>query len=60
MFKSFLKSNSGATAIEYGLIVTLIAVVVVSLINFAHNTWVTHRARNEPAATEPHVPAPPK
>jgi pilus assembly protein Flp/PilA len=30
--KSFLKDESGATAIEYGLIVALIAVVIISAV----------------------------
>jgi pilus assembly protein Flp/PilA len=30
IFKSFLKNESGATAIEYGLIAALIAVVIIT------------------------------
>jgi pilus assembly protein Flp/PilA len=32
LFKKFAKDESGATAIEYGLIVALIAVVIISAI----------------------------
>jgi len=32
MFKRFLKDESGATAIEYGLIAALIAVVIITAV----------------------------
>ncbi len=32
VFKRFLKDESGATAIEYGLIVALIAVVIITAV----------------------------
>lgn len=32
MFKRFLKDESGATAIEYGLIAALIAVAIISVV----------------------------
>jgi len=32
MFKRFLKDESGATAIEYGLIAALIAVVIIATV----------------------------
>jgi len=32
MLRSFIKCESGATAIEYGLIVALIAVVIISAV----------------------------
>jgi pilus assembly protein Flp/PilA len=33
MFKRFLKDESGATAIEYGLIAALIAVAIISVVS---------------------------
>lgn len=33
MFKRFLKDESGATAIEYGLIAALIAVVIITAVS---------------------------
>lgn len=32
LFRQFLKDDSGATAIEYGLIVALIAVVIITAV----------------------------
>lgn len=34
LFKNFVADESGATAIEYGLIAALMAVVVITAINF--------------------------
>lgn len=54
MFKSFLKSNSGATAIEYTLVIGLVVVVLVTMIDFVHETWSAHHTRNVSAVSEQH------
>lgn len=42
MFKRFLKDESGATAIEYGLIAALIAVAIVGTLSSIGGNLNTH------------------
>lgn len=42
MFKRFLKDESGATAIEYGLIAALIAVAIVGTLSLIGENLDTH------------------
>ena len=44
-FKAFVRDESGATAIEYGLIVTLISIVVITAVSVTgKNLWNTMNA----------------
>ena len=41
----FMSDESGATAIEYGLIAALIAVVIISAVTALGSTFESHRRR---------------
>lgn len=48
MFKRFLKDESGATAIEYGLIAALIAVAIITTVGLiGDNLDTTFKAVND-------------